>query len=204
MSHKIEELNKRYKAEYESNESLELFTKYVMSETIAPIEDYENVVNLIRQNYHKYISVELLMVGAYSAIMWTHSDNEMLEMLNLMKSYLPNRERAIVHYLNAYKIYTLDKEYLTNLDYLAELRASLAYDVTFVNNRLHIAKLSTIEDAKKYYAEAISNVQKVFSENQIIEYTVEHFLDPQTFINEFILGLNMSIERYNEIKKKVV
>ena len=200
----IEELNKKFKAEYENYGGLELFTKYVMSETIAPIENYENVVNIIMQNYHKQTSVELLIVGAYLAIMWSHSDSELLGVLNSIQPRLTDKEKAIIHYLNAYKLFIWDKNYKTKQEYKAELYASLKFNTLFVNNRCRLAEISTIEEAKKYYAEALNNVQEVLSEDQITELPIEHFLEPQSFINEFILGTSITKDTYAEIKKAAI
>lgn len=198
----IEELNKKLKAEYDNYGGLELFAKYVMSETIAPIEDYENVVKIIRENYHKQINAELLIIGAYSTIFWTRSDSEMLEILNLMRPFLPEREKAIVHYLNAYKLYMIDDDYLSKQEYKAELYASLISNVPFVNNRLRIAELLTEKEAEKYYAEALNNVQEIFSKEIAAGISLEYSLNPQSFINEFILGTHITKDRYDEIAVK--
>lgn len=203
MSKGIEQLNKSFKAEFERYGSLESFTKYVMSETIAPIEDYPSVVNLIRSNYHKQISVDLLMIGAYLAIQWTNHYNELLGILNFMEPCLPDREKAIVHYLNAYKLHIRDENYPSDPERQTELRTSLTFNIPFVNNRCLIAEYSTKEDAKKYYREALDNVQKVFSEEDIMKLPLEHFLEPQSFINEFILGTHISYINYEGIKKKL-
>ena len=204
MNMNIEELNKKLKADYENIGGFELFTRYVMSEAIAPIEDYENIVTIIRDNYHKQINVELLIIGAYSDIFWTHSDNEMLEMLNLMCPFLPNKERSIVHYLNAYKFYMTDDNYLSKKEYRDELYLSLIPDVPFVNNRLRIAELLTDIEAQKYYAEAMDSVKEVFIKDKSAPFSLDYSLNPQSFINEFILGIHVTQEQYNEIIAKII
>ena len=202
MNLSVDELNRKLKDEYEGNGGLELFTKYVMSEALPPIEDYENIVRIIRENYHKQISVDLLIIGAYCAIYWTHSDSEMLEILNLLRPFLPDKQRAIVHYLNAYKLRLLDDDYLSNHIYQTELTASLITNVAFVNSRLMIAELLPEKEAKKYYSDAVDNVQEVFTEEELGEISQEYSLDPQSFINEFILGTHLIYDKYNEIVKK--
>ena len=198
----IEKLNKQLKSEYEKNGDLKSFAKYIMSELLAPIEDYENIVKLIRENYKKHISLELLIIGAYSAIYWMNSNTEMLKMLNLMRPFLPDYERAIIHYLNAYKMFMTDDDYLSKQEYRVELNASLIAGVPFVNNRLMIAEL-TGHEARKYYSEALDNVKEVFSENKNTDATVECLLNPQSFIKEFILGLYMCKKKYDDITIKI-
>lgn len=198
----MEELNKQLKTEYERYGGLESLTKYILSETVAPIEDYENVVTIIRENYNRHVSVELLIVGAYSSLFWTNSSNEMLEVLNLMSPFLPDKEKGIIHYLNAYKLRMIDCDYSSQQEYYEELYASLLSDVPFVNNRLKIAELLTGSDAQKYYAEAIDNVQEIFSEDKVSNISSECFLSIQSFIDEFILGTHVTRERYDEMVAK--
>jgi len=195
----IEELNKNLKIEYETFGGHDLLVKYIMSETIAPIEDYENVVALIRENYQKYTNVELLIIGAYSAMYWTHTDSEMLGILNLMSPFLQDRERAIIHYLNAYKIYMIDGDFILRKDECcAELNASELLNIPFVNNKLMMAELAT-QNKQQHYSNALSNVQEVFVKDRNVDVSVEHLLNPQSFINEFILGTHMSQDFYEEI-----
>ena len=196
---KVEELNKKLKSEYERHGGLELLTKYIMSETIAPIEDYENVVKIIRENYNEQINVELLIVGAYSALLWMHSSNEMLEILNLMCPFLPDRERSIIHYLNAYKLYITDGDYASQREYYEELYASLIPNVPFVNNRLKIAELLTGTEAQKYYTEAMNNIQEIFSKDDVPEFSAKCALSTQGFIDELILGTHITKEQYKEM-----
>jgi len=63
-----------------------------------------------------------LIIGAYLSIGWTDHYDELLGILNLMKSYFPDEEKSIVHYLNAYKMYFRDSEnFLSNSHCLEEL-----------------------------------------------------------------------------------
>jgi len=199
----VEKLNKQLKVEYEKHGGLDLFTKYVMSETLAPIENYENVVKLIRENYQKHISVELLIIGAYLTVSWMCSDNEMLEVLNLIRPFLSDHERAIVHYLNAYRMFIADNDYLLKQEYKTELYSSLISNVAFVNNRLKLVELAS-EEARDLYIDALNNVQIVFSEDNKSDVSIECLLNPQSFINEFILGNYMHKENYDNIILKMM
>lgn len=200
----VSALNIKCRCDFEKNGGIDNLTQYVMSETIAPIEDYVNVVNIIRSNYCAQISGELLIIGAYLATQWTSSENELLTILELMYEHMPNKEKAIIHYLKADRIYVKNglKE---NAEYLSELHKSLEFtDVLFVNNRRRIAELSSGNEARKYYREALSNVQKVYSQEEMSETTsLEDLLSPQSFINEFILGTYISSLTYEEIKEKM-
>jgi len=203
---KVEKLNTELKIQYEHNNTLESFTKYVMSEICYPIEDYINFVNLIKINCYKHISCELLIIGTHLAIQWTDSDyNELLTMLNSMMPILPNKEKSIVHYLNAYKLYFRNKkDYLTNPRYVGELKNSTELDTSFVNNYHLLAECSTGKDALYFYSYALNNVKEVFSsdESSIESMSLDDLLNPQRYIDEFILGTVMSKCCYNSMKKK--
>jgi len=201
-NNKVEAYNKKAKEDFEKYGGIDLLTKYVMSETLAPIEDYENAVNIIRGNYHKYISGKLFIIGAYSIINWSSSQNELLGILNLMYKYLPDEERAIVHYLNATQTY-VKNGLVENEESIIELKKTLEFDIPFVYNRCRIAEYSTGENARKYYNEALDNVQKVLSEEEILKLPFEHFLEPQTFIDEYILGTHISYINYEVMKEKM-
>ena len=201
---KIEEYNKQAKKDFEKYGGIDLLTKYIMSETLSPIEDYGNVVNIIRSNYHKLISGKLLIIGAYSATNWLSSQNELLAILELMYDHMPNTEKAIIHYLKADNIY-VKNSLKENSKYLFELHKSISFtDVPFVNNHRRIAEISSGSDAKKHYNTALLNIQKVYSEDEISELaSLEALLNPQSFINEFILGTHISSVIYEEIKNKL-
>lgn len=197
------EYNKIIKVNYEKIGGIDLLTKYVMSEILAPIEDFENAINIIRDNYYLYTSGQLLIIGSYLSIKWTVSRNELLEILNLMYDYLPKREKAIVNYLNALKIYTNNKNYAKSEQYRHELTKSIQLNTPFVFNRCELAEIVNRNEAQKYYKDALNYVEVVSSEQDIHEMSFEHFLDPQLFINEHILGTHLSYVNYEVIKDKV-
>ena len=201
MKKNIESLNKFFKSEYEQYGGIDLLIKYVMSETIAPIEDYTNVANIVKNNVHTQISGDLLIIGAYSAIGWTNPQNELLNVLNVMYPYFPDEGKAIIHYLNSNLIYT-KTNMKGNSDYLNELYKTLDYDVPFVNNRLRIAEHCPKESVK-YYAEALKNIQVVYSKEDVMQFPIEHFLQPRSFINEHILGTHISYVNYKTLSDKI-
>lgn len=198
----IDMLNMKFKSEFEKNKDKLSFEKYVMSELLSPIEDFENAVKIIRNNYATVLDFNLLIIGAYLIIAWTNDDNEILRLLNNIVNSTSNRERAIIHYLNAYSSYYNCLKCNQIDEVIFELKKSIIEDVPFVNNRYLLAQVSPVKEAKGYYAEAIENAQKVFSDEEIAELSTDYFLDPKVFIDEFILGTTMTMYRYNEIKKK--
>jgi len=196
-----DEYNERIKHEFENHGGIDLLTKYVMSEILPPIADYENAVKIIKMNCCLQMSGELLIIGAYLAIKWTYSRNELLEVLNLMYDYFPDRDKAIINYLNALQIYTRDKRYKKNNAYWDELSKSIAFNTPFVYNRCKMAEIVDRNTAQKYYKDALENVKTVLTEQEIMQLPFEYFLNPQSFIEEHILGTDLSYENYDAIEK---
>jgi hypothetical protein len=199
----VNEYNKNIKREFENRGGIDLLTKYVMSEILPPIDDFENAVNIIKTNYHHQMSGELLIIGAYLAIKWTYLKNELLEILNLMYDYFPDRDKAIINYLNALQIYTRDEHIKRNEEYRSQLNKSMGYKIPFVYNRCQMAEVVHEYEIKKCYEDALKNVEIVFSEQDIMQMPLEHFLDPQSFIKEYILGTQISYVNYEIIKEKI-
>jgi len=196
----VHQINRQCKEEYERYGGIEFLTKYIMSELISPIEDYENVISIIRNNYYSQISGEILLIGAYLNIQWSSSDNEILQILHSMYPYLPSKEKAIVNYLNAHQIFIKDKDYRRNERYKTELEKSIEYDVKFVNNHIKMAGLLCEEGARAHYTVALANVVEIFDEATETDWSF--LLTPQSFIGEFILGTRTSASHYKYIAER--
>lgn len=66
----------------------------------------------------------------------------------------------------------------------------------FVNNRYDLACISKAKEAQFYLEEAIANVQEVATEESLIDETIDFWLSSQRFIDEFILGTDISYAVY--------
>lgn len=191
----------RYLSEYfASNPSVEVLSRYVVSETLSPIGDYPHAIKLIRDNYPLYTDTTLLIIGAYLASGWTYERNDLLEMLNNKIEQLSERDKAIVYYLNAYHLRTIDENYIQNPAYLENLCKSTEIRVPFVSNYLYLSEAQ--EDRKSsevLFEQAIRNIQKIYSSEEIAQLAVEQFTSPVFFINEFILRTHLSHVTYESI-----
>jgi len=199
----IDSYNKWLWQEYEKTQDIRLLEQYVVSETIPPISDFGNAVKIIRENYRYHTNSTLLIIGSYLTSEWIFGDNELLEILNQMYSYLPEKEKAIVCYLNACQLRFKDEGYLSNPLYQKNLLESLKCKEAFVNNRVFLAELYEKEQSKKMFNEALTNIVKVYSYHDIERMTVEHFVEPQTFINEHILGTHISIVNHEILLNRI-
>ncbi len=196
--------NRQLKRIFQEKPSLENFEKYVMSELLSPIEDYPNYIRLIRENYCRFISVPLLIIGAELIQGWTDDDNEMLVILNNMYSFLPQKEKAIICYLNATELIMRGHRYPGDAEEQKKeikknLLKSIEYDVPFANNRIQLAKISDSNTARKLYREAADNIQETFTSCSAQKTPIEKFIDPDNYIREFILGITISEESNSDL-----
>jgi hypothetical protein len=196
--------NKQIRQEYEKEQSIELLEKYVLSETLCPIEDFGNAVKIIRANYGHKISCRLLIIGAYLFSVWCldETHNELLAILNEMYPHLSAKEQAIVCYLNANHLRHRDRQNKKKKERERYLLQSLEYEGHFVYNRVMLAELYTGEKAKKMYREAVEHIVTVDSLEDIHKITIEQFVDPQFFIDEHILGIRISDSNYETLMQK--
>ena len=201
---KVEEYNEYLRKEYEKTKSVELLEKYIISETLSPLEDYQNVIRIIRSNYPININVHLLYIGAYCISGWLIEErNEMLDILNDMYLHLSNRDKSIVCFLNAYQLRFADKKYSHNPKYKEWLLDSIRLNDAVVKSRIYLAALYPQPMASEIYAEALARVQKVYEEKEIIEMGVEDFSNIDAFINEHILGTHISTLTLNMITNRI-
>lgn len=195
------ELNRKLQKEYNTNQQINTLLRYVLSEMLPPIGDYENVIRIIRDNYRFNINSTLLIIGSYTLSEWSQEENEMLHMLNSMSTFLTKKEQAIISFLNAHYIRFRDKNYMNNILYRNYLLESVNIDVPFVFNRLWLAEISSVEISRKLKEEALNCIMKVYSSKEINELSVQDFVEPEFFLNEKILGTHISEQVFDYITR---
>lgn len=197
-------LNEQLLHEFELNSTKETFTKYVMSELLSPIEDFRNATELICKYFFEYSALSLTIIGAHLYTEWPEAENGkcLLDILNTMYQCLQPSEQAIVSYLNALRIRKTDSDYLHNKEYRSHLEESISYDTPFVYNKYWYSQIVSKFKARKYLSDARANVQHVMTENELMNIPIEYFIDPQNYINEHILGIELSGPNYQWMFQK--
>ena len=185
-----------------SQNSLEDLIKYVLFEIQSPIEDYYLAIDILIENYPKYKDIRIAIIGSYLSSTWQKFKKNVF--LQYLKDHLcssDNYNKSIIYYLFAYDIY-MKNEKNYPMAYARYLKKSIFYFNGFVYNYIRLAEISNRKESKKLIDCAIKNVITVWSEEQLQNVPFEEFLRYETFINEFILGIDMSYQAYRELVNK--
>ncbi len=188
----VVELNRYLENKYATSRDIDTLMSYVISETLPPIEDFENAIKIIRNNYKVNINSTLLIIGSYLLSGWSSEKNEMLNTLNEMYLFLSEKEKAVTSFLNAYHIRFHDRNYKRSDKYKMYLTESVKINTPFVFNRVWLSEIVSPKLSKVLKAEAINNIEKVYSLADIKKTSVTDWISPDYFINEKILGTHIS------------
>lgn len=187
---------------YEETGDVSALEKYVVSETLPPIEDYDHAVQMIRENYRNAVSCRLLMIGAHIVSTWCFDSeqNDFLNVLNEMYPFFPAAEKGIVSFLNAHHIRSRDLEhYRKHPEYEALLLRSITENEACVMSRVYLAEFYSRcakGKARKMRNAAASHTIKVYSMEELAQMTGESLASAEAYINEHILGTHISCVNY--------
>lgn len=200
----ILDLEKRLKEN--SRNSTEELLQYVLFEIQSPIEDYFLAVDILTDNYFKNRDIRLAILGAYLSSTWfSFKENRFLELLDEHLSEADDQNKAIIWYLHAYDMYIrCDGKYPR--EYSDYLQKSISHSKRFVYNYVRLSEVSEMSKARALLDRAISNIETVWTEEQLKKVPKTVFLKYENFIDEFILGVDISIFEYKDLvaKRKLI
>jgi hypothetical protein len=196
-----EQLNYNLHKQFEMMGTYATFEPYAMSELLSPIEDYQNFLKLVQENYNLLHGYNLIYIAAYLNSLWHVGNKFFINALNALESTMCLEDKSIVYYLNALEVRSNDKNNITKYKYFLEKSVEYSKTFKFVNNRLDLAHILKGKEAKDLMAEAIQNVSEVLTDKQISERDVGYFLSSQHYIDEFILGTLITARKFNELQK---
>lgn len=201
-----EKINEMLKKEFIENKNSITLEKYVMSEVLSPVGDYINAISIIKDNIKLTNNYNLYFVGAYLSLELFVKSNYFLDELNRIVDSLETKDKAIVFYLNACYLSCFDKNYKTSKDYKEALLKSIANsnDIPFVNNYIDLSKISDGKKEIDCLIKALSNVVCVETEEILGKKPIEYWLSSEKYINEFILGNELSEPVYRHMFQKIL
>ncbi len=185
-----------------SRNSTEELIQYILFEMQSPIEDYFLAIDLLTENYFKSRDIRLAILGAYLSSTWLNfKENSFLELLDEHLAEADNQNKAIICYLHAYDMYIkCDGKYPR--EYSDYLQKSISYSKRFVYNYVRLSEVTDRKEARALLDQAISNVETVWNEEQLKKAPLAIFLEYDKFVDEFILGVDISIFEYKDLVAK--
>lgn len=179
--------------------SIDDFFKYVLLEMQNPIEDYYLAIELLKKEYPKTKDIRIAILGSYLSSTWLSGEtNEFIKLLEKHLMEADNQNKAIIYYLLAYDIYMVyDQTFPAN--YCNLLQKSISCAQRFANNYIRLAEVSDSKEKGILLNKAISSVEKVWNEQELIGLSIDDFLSYQAFVDEFILGVSIGEDVYKEL-----
>lgn len=170
-----------------------------MSEIMCPISDYRNAMDIIRKNDSLCEGLNLYYIAAHLCSEWLSGKNDFLEKLEDMIDAVEESDKSIIYYSKVHDISCSVKNWRENEDYRFYLLKSIecSKDMNLVNNRCDLAKILGSKEALVYLKEAVVNVDNIETEESIQSKTIGYWLSSQCFIDEFILGTDLSQDAYD-------
>lgn len=198
----IDILDLEKKLKENSQNSTEELIQYILFEMQSPIEDYFLAIDLLTENYFKSRDIRLAILGAYLSSTWLNfKENSFLELLDEHLAEADNQNKAIICYLHAYDMYIkCDGKYPR--EYSGYLQKSVSYSKRFVYNYVRLSEVTDRREARALLDQAISNVETVWNEEQLKKAPIAIFLEYNNFVDEFILGVDISIFEYKDLVAK--
>lgn len=82
------------------------------------------------------------------------------------------------------------------------MRESVAHSKRFVNNYIRLSEVTNRKEARKLLDQAISNVENIWDEEKLTDISADSIPTYDDFINEFILGVDISKSEYEMLITK--
>ena len=186
-------LNSQFKKEFQEKNTYLTLERYVMSELLSPIEDYVSAIQIIKENEDLIEGLNLYYIATDLSTMWFCGAEEFLEKLNSIIDTVPDKDKAIIYYLNAnYISYNrVEKNLKDNKEYKEFLTKSIecSGDINFANNWLDFARILDGKESQACMEKARANIKKNKQMKANYNETLDYILSSQSYIDEFILGI---------------
>jgi len=195
----VEELNKQLKKEFYENKNYQTLEKYVMSELLSPIQDYDNATKIIRENIDLLENLDLLYIATYLSSEYLFEENEFLKLLDQKIELVSNKDKAMIYFLKANDLICSDKKWQKNdkcKEYLQK-SVELSKGFKFANNRFYLAQCLG-NNASVIAHETLNNIINIENIETLQQKKKEYWLSSVRFIDEFILGISINNVVYEQ------
>jgi hypothetical protein len=169
--------------------------------TLPPVADNSESIKLLKAAFEETNDIRFAIIGSFLTSEWeNHKENGFIDILNSFLCKADSEQKAIIYYLKAYDILMHDKIIAKREEYIALLTQSISSAKRFVYNYYRLAQVVGKKDAKKLIIKALSNVEKVFSDEDCDVLEVTDFISFDSFLKEHIFGIDLSQQNLHEIE----
>lgn len=187
-------INLKYKQNYYNNKTLENLIKYVLNEIYVPIADYQNAVNIIRNENILFNSIQLKFIEIYLCYSQLHIESKYIQNNEINIKKLSDFDKSLFYYLLSIKPFSLSFE--EKLNYLD---CSISYNQSNVIVLLDRAKLeNNLSKKQKLIKMARNSVKRVDSVNVLelqdenLIYNIGYYINSE-ILNNILNEVQMEI-----------
>ncbi len=102
--------NLQYKQDYYNDKTLITLIKYVLSEIYVPIADYQNAINIIRNENILFNSIQLKFIEIYLCYTQLYIENSYIQNEQIDVETLSDFDKSLFYYLLSIKPFSLNAE----------------------------------------------------------------------------------------------
>lgn len=189
LFHKQTLLLKKFREEGDSK----ILLNVALLQMLVPICDATATLKIMKSNMNN--DYDFLIIGAYiSAENYDCCDNIFLSRLLILFPELSNYQKSIVKYLYGLNSYNKEQDTLDAI--LKCLDESITLCDNYVAN--YYLRYLILQDINDFYS-AKNSVSKIVTDNDIKLLTIDDLIEPQNFIDEYILMKTMSLSTFESI-----
>ena len=176
--------------------------KMALLQALPPVEDFYEVIKILKAYYQQDKDVRIWILGSFLSSKWeNYKENEFLiDAETVLEEAHTNQQKAIIFYLMAFDIFMHSAVSEERDNYTELLSHSVELSERFAYNYYRLAEVSERKKAKELMKKALSQVENVCNEDDCKRLTLENFASYDFFLNEHILGIDLSYPNFLTLK----
>lgn len=176
--------------------------RYALLKTLPPFADYSLAIKILRIGYLLFGDIQIAILISFLMSTWeSHLENDYIILLNSLMGKVDSETTAMICYLNAYDIYMHNQETNRNKEYKRLLKKSIKLLPRSVYPYFYLSRMSPPSEARSLIDSALSNVKKVFTEQDCQQRSFDELISYDSFVNENIWGTEISWENYRRMQE---
>lgn len=176
--------------------------KITLLQTLPPVADFHEAIKILKAYYKENKDIRVWILGYFLSSQWeNYKKNEfLLDAEVVLNNANTNQQKAIIYYLMSFDIFMRSAVSEEREKYIELLNRSVQLSEKFTYNYYKLAEVSERKRAKELMEKAMSCVERVLNEDECKKLTLDDFTSYEFFLNENILGIDLSDSNYSTLK----